>query len=77
MTTSYKFNTTVAKVKEEFENYNWRKVHTPEGTATMCDKRSLGWYITLEESRVSLYVGDTKPDLVEGQNVTVTVSARE
>jgi hypothetical protein len=77
MSTNYKFNTRISRVQEQFEHYNWRMENHDGQKVSVHDERSLGWYITLQESRVSLYIGNTKPDLVEGQDVTVTVSARE
>jgi hypothetical protein len=76
MSTNYKFNTRVSKVQEQFEPYNWRMENHDGQKISVHDERSLGWYITLQEG-VSLYIGKTKPDLVEGQDVTVTISARE
>ena len=74
MPTAYSFKTKITSIREHFEAVNWRmEIQNGEKIRTH-DQISQGWYITLEGSRESIYVGDTKPDLAENQKVTVAIT---
>jgi len=74
MTTAYSFRTKITSIKEHFEAYNWRMEPGEDGKKVpVCNQRSIGWYVMLEGSRESLYVGDQKPELAEGQKVTISI----
>ena len=74
MSTGYTFRTRVITIKEHFESTNWRLEDQGDGRKVpTCDQRSLGWYIKLEGSWESMYVGMEKPDLVQGQAVTISI----
>jgi hypothetical protein len=70
----YSFKTKVTSVKEHFESINWRMESVNGQKQRTCDQRSIGWYVTLEGSRESIYLGDNKPDLVINQKVTVSIT---
>jgi hypothetical protein len=75
MTTKYSFKTIVLKVKEHFSQANWRTEQQEDGQKkAVCNNVSDGWFVTLEGSRESMYLGDTRPDLSEGQKVMVTIT---
>jgi hypothetical protein len=74
MATRYSFKTKITSVKEHFDYVNWRLENVGGEKQRECDQRSIGWYITLEGSRESIYTGDTKPDLVINQRVTVSIT---
>ena len=78
MPTIYRFHTKIRSIKEHWEPHSWRIVTDQETGAKIheSDQRSLGWFVTLDGSRESMYVGDTKPDLTVGQDVTVTIAPR-
>jgi hypothetical protein len=77
MTTMYSFKTKITSVNEHFENINWR-LEVRDGQKTHeCDKVSIGWYITLQGSRESIYLGRDKPDLIEGHKVKVSIIPEE
>jgi len=71
MKTHYKIKTKIIKIFQEQIPVNWRKDinNKPE-----CDYSPGGWFISLENSYESLFIGDEKPDLTVGQKVTVTIS---
>ena len=73
--TVYKFLTKITSVKEHFKYENWRQIQREDGSKeTICQQISVGWFITLDGSRESLYISDTRPDLIEGQGVTVSIT---
>jgi hypothetical protein len=75
MTTKYSFKTKILSVKEHFTQQNWRLEKQDNGEKKpTCDNVSDGWFIILEGSRESIYLGDARPDLVEGQKVTVSIT---
>jgi hypothetical protein len=74
MSTGYSFRTRIITIKEHFESKNWRLEVQGDGSKLpVCDEKSIGWYIKLEGSWESMYVGLEKPDLAEGQAVTVSI----
>ena len=62
----------IVKLEERFEHFNWRRV----GGDTFYDTRSIGWWMSLEGSRESLFVGTSKPDLEAGEVIKVSFSKR-
>jgi hypothetical protein len=77
MATVYSFKTKITGVKQHFEYTNWRLENVGGEKQRACDQVSIGWYITLEGSRESIYLGNTKPDLVKNQRVTVSITPQE
>lgn len=69
--THYKIKTKIKKVFQEQLPINWRmdKNNKPE-----CDYIPGGWYISLENSYESLFIGNEKPDLTQDQEVCITIS---
>jgi hypothetical protein len=74
MTTHYKFKSRVKSVKELKEKFNFRNVKYKGENKVEYDERSKGYFINLEGSWESLYVGDEKPSFESGQEVLVTIS---
>lgn len=74
MVTQYKFKSKVTKVEELKEKFNWRKTRYDGETRTEYDEKSKGFFITLEGSRESLFIGEEEPSLRIGQEVLVTIS---
>lgn len=66
----YKINTTVKSV--EFLHRNVRGYLGLDGKA-VTDTEPLGWYVCFEGSWERIYLGDTKPVLVKGQKVEITI----
>lgn len=77
MTTKYSFKTRIISIKEHFSPQNWRLEFDGEKKLTTYDSVSDGWYIVLHGSMESIYIGNVKPDLIEGQRVTVTITPDE
>jgi hypothetical protein len=67
---SYRIKTKVKKVYQEEVRSNWRKT----GEKTECDTKYGGWYVSLEGSYESLYLGDEKPVFEPGMDVYITIS---
>lgn len=65
----YVFNLAVQDVRE---NSRIKRGFKDEKGDAKFEMESLGWFIVLE-GNVSLRVGDTKPDIVKGQRVKLTV----
>jgi hypothetical protein len=72
-TTIYSFKTKITSVKQHYEPKNWRVEIENGEKKTICDNVSSGWYITLDGSRESIYLGNDKPDITEGQEVKVSI----
>jgi len=75
-TTTYSFNSKIISIKEHFEPVNWRMEVQDGKKIPVCDQHSIGWYVKLEGSWESMYVGDEKPNLTEGEKVTVSIIPR-
>jgi hypothetical protein len=71
--TNYTYRTKVAKIEEKFDRTNWRKVNGE----SICDRVSRGWYLLMEGSRESIYIGTDKPDLRVGQTIEVILKPGE
>ena len=70
--TEYQFKTRVLKVEKKKRAVKARKI----GDDIDVEYEDLGWYVQLEGSVISIAVGSEKPDLSEGQAVTLTISPR-
>jgi hypothetical protein len=69
--TSYRIKTRVKRVFQEEIYSNWRK--NSEGKQE-CDTTYGGWFISLEGSYESLFLGEEKPTLEAGMDVYITIS---
>jgi hypothetical protein len=70
--TNYIFHTQVLSVEEKTRIARAWKV----GADVKTETESLGWFVMFGDSGASLYFGHDKPDLVVGQNVTITIRSR-
>jgi hypothetical protein len=67
-----KFNTKIKKLEQKSRTLRaWK-----DGDDVKTETEDLGWYLLLEGSRESLYVGRTAPELDEGDPVVVTIARR-
>jgi hypothetical protein len=69
----YKFISIVSQVTERFKSVYQHGV----GKDAVFTNESLGWYVHLRDSYESFYVGREKPDLLEGNLVSITIEKQE
>jgi hypothetical protein len=67
-----KFRAKIVQVEEKTRAV-WR---SGLGKEAVFDKVSEGWWVTLDAG-ISLWVGSTKPDLVRGESVTISLDRGE
>jgi hypothetical protein len=64
-----KFGAKLKRIEERFRE-KWLSGH---GDTSKFEKISIGWFIHLEGSWESLFIGYEKPDLNVGDNVIITI----
>ncbi len=64
-----KFSSIVDQVEERFRS---RYISGVGNTATF-NKVSLGWFIHLRGSYEALYIGNERPELLQGDKVTISI----
>lgn len=69
MTTRYSFIVRVRDIKLETSKRNWRKSESgPE-----CDEEPIGYFLALEGSHESIFLGTEKPTISSGARVKITI----
>lgn len=69
----YKFESEVSQVTERFKSVYQHGV----GKEAVFTSVSVGWYVHLRDSYESFFVGYEKPNLLEGDIVTITIEKKE
>lgn len=62
-------NVSVVRIEERFQS----RYDYGHGKEAVFSSLSLGWYIVLKGSMEAMYAGDTRPNLLEGELVTVRI----
>ena len=65
----YIFRDTVSVVEERFASH-FVKGH---GDQALFHKDSIGWYVTLADSHLSIHVGNEQPKFVVGDEIRLTM----